>query len=43
MRWARSQMRLAAALLRERGFFAPDIARQCSRIRAFQKPFRRMR
>src|SRR3954454_888028 len=37
-RWARSQMRLAAALVRGWSFCARDIARQCRRIRSYQKP-----
>src|SRR5437763_10869643 len=37
-RWARSQMRLAAALVRGWSFCARDIVRQCRRIRGYLKP-----
>jgi hypothetical protein len=36
-RWARSQMRLASASVREKDLLARDIARQCSRIRAHEE------
>src|SRR3954454_22769775 len=37
-RWAHNQIRLAAALVRGWSFCARDIARQCRRIRGYQKP-----